>query len=252
MPAFTRKIATLAALAFALGTPALQAIAGLGLDQAEFAEAGDSTLRAAPYAFSIWGLIYAGLIAYGVRQAVAPDSPLFRAVGWPAVIAITGCGAWIVASALDARWASVAIILVSAAGAITALLRAANIERPASWLDRWTLFWPLGLLAGWLTTASALNILTVLTAEGLISGGAALPAAAAGLVAVCAVCITLVRRTIMPIIAVPVAWGLVGVFAAEQSDNEPVAYAALMGAALVAGFAAWLAAKRPMGLSAPT
>jgi len=241
-----RKTSVAAALAFALGAPALQAIAGLGLDQAEFAEAGDSTLRAAPYAFSIWSLIYAGLLAYTVRQALAPDGALWRAVGWPSVIAIAGCGAWIVASALDARWASVVIILASASACALALLRAAPIDRPASWKDRLTVFWPLGLLSGWLIAASALNILNVLTAEALIGEASARPAALIGLAAACVAAIVLVQRTMMPIIAAPVVWGLVAIFAAEQRMEPVTGYAALFGAIVLAGFAAWLASRRSL------
>ena len=53
---------------------------------------GDETLRAAGYAFSIWTLIYAGLIAYAAYQARpgAEDTPVLRRLGWLSALAIVG------------------------------------------------------------------------------------------------------------------------------------------------------------------
>ena len=59
----TRRLVVLAAALFAIIVPLVQNLAGLGLNQAEFAADGNSTLRVAGYAFSIWGLIYIGLLA---------------------------------------------------------------------------------------------------------------------------------------------------------------------------------------------
>ena len=57
-------------------------------------------------------------------------------------------------------WLTVAIILVSAAAAIVGLLRAAP---EAAGKDRLFAVLPVALLAGWLTTAAPLNILSALT-----------------------------------------------------------------------------------------
>jgi hypothetical protein len=64
-----RTLAVIAAVLFAIAAPALQAIGDLGLSASDFAGQGDSTLRAAGYAFSIWSLIYVLLVAYAVWQA---------------------------------------------------------------------------------------------------------------------------------------------------------------------------------------
>lgn len=69
-PQSTRRLVVLLAALFAIAVPAIQAAAGLGLTQAEFAAEGNTTLRVAGYAFSIWSVIYLGLIAYAVRQAL--------------------------------------------------------------------------------------------------------------------------------------------------------------------------------------
>lgn len=222
-----RTLMVVLAIAFAIALPAWQALAHFGLSQRDFAAQGDTTLRAEPWAFAIWSLIYAGLILYGLWQLWpgTKESPALRALAWPSVLAISGCGLWILASALDLRWLSVAIILVSAGALVMALARA---PRPTSRI----LFWPLCGLAGWLTIASALNVLTVMTAEGRIADPFAW--ALGGLAAVAFVGAAATWAIGSLAYTLPIIWGLIGVWSAEQADKPTVAVAAAgAGAALL-------------------
>jgi hypothetical protein len=223
-----RRLAVVCAVAAAILVPAVRAWLDIGLDQAEFASQGDSTLRASGYAFSIWGLIYLGLAAYAAFQFRARDTALIRAFGWPSVIAIGGCAAWIVASALNLRLASVAIILISAAAAIAPLLR-----RPtaAGTGERLLVLWPNAALAGWLTIASALAVITAATAEGLIAAGDARAWALGGVMAVLTVGMLVAIQARSAIYLVPIAWGLGGVYVAEKIDQPMTATLAAVGAA---------------------
>lgn len=237
-----RKLLVIAAVLFAIGAPSLQAVMGFGLSASEFAGQGDSTLRAAGYAFSIWSVIYLGFLAYAVVQALPrnDDSRLIQDVGLPSVIAIAGCGAWILASAFNARWLSVLIIVVSAVTLTTALIRTSRRDGRFGARERMFVLWPLGLLAGWLTIASALNILTVLTAEGLI-GPSPQIAAMAGIAIVALVGLLVLRATHLMAYGVPIAWGLVAVWVAEKAAKPEVALAALAAAVLVGAATAWQA-----------
>jgi hypothetical protein len=86
----SRRIAIPVIVAVAIAVLAFQAAFGLGLSQVEFASDGNSTLRAAGYAFSIWSVIDAGLIAYAGYQARphAADSPTLRSLAWPSAAAV--------------------------------------------------------------------------------------------------------------------------------------------------------------------
>jgi hypothetical protein len=240
-----RKLAVIAAVVFAIAAPAVQNLMDIGLSAAEFSRQGDSTLRAAGYAFSIWSLIYLGLAAFAVWQALPRNTsdPAIRALAWPAAFTITATGVWIFASALDARWATVAIIVAAAAVMILGLVRASRGRSTfLNWLLVW---WPLGLLGGWLTIASAVNILTVMTAEGMIPRADALLYAAAGLLAVAAVALWVLRRTAVLPYGAAVTWGLIGVWVAEQPNQPLVAWLALAGAVVVGLAALWWG--RPAG-----
>lgn len=234
-----RKLAVIAAVAFAIAAPAAQDSFGIGLSASQFADQGDSTLRAAGYAFSIWGLIYLGLAAYALWQALPRNTgnPAIKALAWPSVFSIAATGAWIFASAFNQRWLTVAIIVAAAAVMIVGLMRASRGK--STFLDWLLVWWPLGLLAGWLTVASAVNILTVLTAERTVTSDTALLAGAAGVLVTAAAALWVLRRTAAVPYGAAVVWGLVAVWVAERPGDPAIAWLALACAVAVGLAAAW-------------
>lgn len=233
----TRRLAVLAAAVFAVVVPIVQNLGGFGLSQAEFAADGNQTLQVAGYAFSIWGLLYLGLLTYAGRQALPQtgESLLINRLGWPSAVAMFGIGMWIVAAALNLKAASVVIIFASLLALLVPFLAVAGTIRTTGPMDRdrWFLIWPLAALAGWLTIASPLNLITAATAfDALPSFASPTAWAIAAIVATVLVGIevTLYLRTLA--YSLPIAWGLVGAFVAEQERNPVLGFTAL-GAAFV-------------------
>ena len=231
----TRRLVVLAAAVFALVVPLVQNLAALGLTQAEFASDGNSTLRVAGYAFSIWGLIYLGLLAYAVRQVLPQtgESTLINRMGWPSAVAFFGIGMWIVVAALNLKAASVIVIFASLVALLAPLLAYSGSIRALSRTDRdrLLLVWPLAALAGWLTVAAPLNLITTLTAFQALPEALS-PAAWAILAIVLTTGVALAVTASLRTIAypLPTAWGLLGAFVAEQTDKPAVAFTALAGA----------------------
>ena len=147
---------------------------------------------------------------------------------------MAGIGAWVVASAADAEWATVIIIFASLLVLLVPLVQNARLFWSDSIRRRALVAWPLALLAGWLTVASLVNLLTVLTSQDLISPGTG-PLWALGAVALAALTALFVTaRTRLWTYPVPIAWGLIGVFFAGRTDgNDLVAFAALGAAAVI-------------------
>jgi hypothetical protein len=230
-----RTLAIVGAAIVAVSAAPIITLSHFGLSAEMFADDGDQTLRAAGYAFSIWGLIYLGLLAFAVWQALpkTPETPALAAVGWPSMLAMTGCAAWLVAAALDAKLATVAIIVVAALAAISGLLKAAPLKSGLGVAGQRLVFWPLGMLAGWLTIASAINLLTVLTAYGVITGATAAAWATFGIAGVVVIALGVLWRLRHLAYGLPIAWGLAAVWVAERSAKPPVALAAAIGAAIV-------------------
>lgn len=234
----TRRLIVLGAALFAVIIGQAQMALGWGQTAAEFAADSDATLKVAGYAFAIWGVIYLGILVYAVRQVLPQtgESLLIDRFGWPSALAFAGIGLWIVAAALDAELATVVLIFGSLAALLVPLLRNAGAIRglPTRERDRWMVVWPLALLAGWLTVAAPLNLITVATGNG------DLPPAlsptmwamiAIAVVGVVALAVTQRIRTVA--YAIPVAWGLLGAFVAEQPRNPALAYFALGAAVAV-------------------
>lgn len=234
----TRRLIVLAAALFAVAVNYGVNAFGWGQTPGEFAQDSDETLRVATYAFSIWGVIFAGLLIYAVRQVLPQtgESDLIRRLGWPSVLALLGIGWWTVAAALDAEWATIVLIFGSLLALLVPLLGLAPAIRGLERFDRdrLTVIWPLAALAGWLTVASPVNLLTVLTGNGDLPPG--LPPTGWALLAVGAVVLAglaVAERLRTLAYPLPIAWGLVGAFVAEQERNPTLAYAALAAAAAV-------------------
>ncbi|MBD3835913.1 hypothetical protein [Brevundimonas sp.] len=234
----TRRLVVLAAAVFAVVVPLVQNLAGLGLTQAEFAADGNSTLRVAGYAFSIWGLIYLGILAYAVRQVLPQtgESDMIRRMGWPSAVAFFGIGLWIIVAALNLKAASVMVIFASLIALLVPLLALAPVARRLGRFerDRLLVLWPLAALAGWLTVAAPLNLITTLTAfEALPDALAPSGWAILAIVATTAVALSLTAAVRTLAYPLPPAWGLLGAFVAEQSEKPAVAFTALACAVLL-------------------
>lgn len=249
----TRRLIVLACAIFAVVIAQVQMLMGWGQTAAEFAADSDATLRVAGYAFAIWGVIYLGLLIYAVRQALPStgESELLTRLGWPSALALLGIGWWIVAAAFDWEIGTIILIFGSLLVLLVPLLANARAIRtlPRRDVERWTVVWPLALLAGWLGIAAPVNLLTVLTGNGDLP--TALSPTLWALVAVVvvmvkALAVTWALRT--PAFALPIAWGLLGVFVAEIERNAALAGGAVVasGVTLVGAFVLSFRLKSPI------
>ena len=228
----TRRLLVLAATIFAIVIGQAQVLLQWGQSPAEFAADSDATLKVAGYAFAIWGVIYLWLLVYAVRQALpgTGESKLIHRLGWPSVAALLGIGWWILAAAFDQEMATIVLIFGSLAVLLLPLLANAGTIRalPRADRDRWMTVWPLALLAGWLTIASPVNLITVATGNGWLPEVLSPTVwAILAIVVVAGVALGVTQRLRTLAYGLPIAWGLLGAFVAEQTRNPMLAYVAL-------------------------
>lgn len=174
------------------------------------------------WAFSIWGLIYLGLLAHAVYGLVrARHDADWAPMRLPLALSL-GVGTFWLAVAQIAPLAATAMIVFMTAFAIAALLRAPQ--------NRWACG-PVGLYAGWLTAATGVAIAVVLGGYGVLS---AQVAALGALVGVAALALgVLALRPGSWAYALGVGWALMGIIVANaQPLNLPVA--GLAGAGILA------------------
>jgi len=240
-----RQIAVISALGFTL-VAVLVGVGGLGGTEVENSQGGrlsaqGSFLAPAGPAFSIWSVIYLGLIGYAIWQALPGQraSARQRAVGWWIALTIVLNGLWLVAAQLlTIEWTVIVIVLLLIALGITFRLSVITRTPRAGLLDALLIDGVTGLHLGWVTLATVANIAAWLTGIAPESWADAAPAwGLAVLAAVAVIGIGIAWASgwrVAPGLAL--AWGLswlaVGRLTGEP-PNDVIGIAAIVVAAIV-------------------
>lgn len=137
-------------------------------DAAGGALAADATLIApATPAFSIWSVIYLGLLAYAVWQFLPGQSSAarHRRIGYWVAASLILNAAWILSIQFDLLPLSVPIIVILLAVLLRILLDL-TAQPATSRLDALITDGTLGLYLGWVAIATAANVTALLVASG--------------------------------------------------------------------------------------
>ncbi len=179
-------------------------------DAADGAFAATATLLApAGPAFAIWSVIYLGLLALGVYQALPSQrsDPRLQQTGWWIALTMLANTAWILVVQAGGVWASVAVILVLLAALVAVYARLLQ-SPPVTRAQRILLDGTMGLYLGWVSVATAANIAAAGTASGWRLPAASLLAALVVMVVtVVAVLVGLIGGGRWPF-SIAAAWGL--------------------------------------------
>lgn len=200
-----------------------------------------TSITPAGYAFSIWGLIFVGLLVYATWQLLPAQrtNPLPDAVAKPLALANLATAAWVVLFAFELILPSVAVMLVI----LAALALAYGQARPlvlAGAAPRWVSA-PLAVFLGWISVATVINLTIGLQRLGLQPGPETGVWLAYPLVAAVAVlALTLTAGYQDWSFALTAAWALVGIWGARLREEPTLAWITLAVAVAVAltGFAA--------------
>lgn len=242
-----RQIAVISALVFMLigamvgvgvfgGTPIAEAQGG--------ALAADATLLApATPAFSIWSVIYAGLAAYTVWQALPSQraSARQRSMGWWIALTMVLNGLWIVTVQVFTLWGTTLAIFVLLAALCVTFQRAVATRMPRGGIiDSLLIDGVTGLHLGWVAVASVANVAAWLTAIGPTEWADHSRAWGIGVLAVVAAIGFAIAWAsgwrVAPGLAL--GWGLVWIAVgrlADQPRSEEIGIAAIVAAVVVAG-----------------
>ena len=198
-------------------------------------------LTPAGYAFSIWGVIFTGLVVYAVWQLLPArrGAALPRQINALLTTAVLLTTAWTLVFSYELISLSLTVmllILLLLAQAYGRARRLVLLEAAPAWPT-----WFLSFYLGWITLATVLNVIFGLrdgfgfglgwSAAANAAVGYALLAVAAGLGGALA---WHFRDALLPL---PLAWGLVGTWQAQREATPGLALAALGAAALLLGAA---------------
>ncbi|TPG46366.1 hypothetical protein EAH89_25000 [Roseomonas nepalensis] len=218
---------------------------GLGTSIAAISAATRTPVVPAGYAFSIWTPIFILAVAYGIWQFLPANraSLLAQRTGWPLAGAFAANTLWQVVSQLlsSVGFGLFLIILAGLACALAALFIARNTPEEGIG-KRWIVTPLTGLLAGWLTAASFVNLSSAARAAGMMPehGIGATVFAVVILLAAggAAAALSWLLRRDATWFAVAIAWAFVAVVVANLGVNQVNIPAALAAAAMLALVAA--------------
>ena len=238
-----RQVAvTLSEVACVLGTLVGLGVLGKRVEESSGGRlSADATLIApAGPAFSIWSVIYVGLLAYTVWQWLPgrASDPRARATGWWAAASMLLNAAWLLVTQQGWLWASVGVIVALAL--VLKVLVARLTARPerSGLAERLVLDGTFGLYLGWVAVATCANVAATLVDGGMAAtGGTAEVTTLVVLAAVLGVATLYARRLGARLaVAAAIAWG-VGWVAVGRLGDEPrstvVGIAAIVVAVLV-------------------
>ncbi|MEJ8279024.1 hypothetical protein [Pseudonocardia spirodelae] len=217
-------LAILQVLVSAVGSSSIGAVAG------EF----PTPINAAGYAFSIWGLIYLGVLVYA-GYALLPGQrgrSVHRRIGWWVAASAVLNPLWILA--FTQGWVVTAQVVLVGLLVVLAVVHARLSHTVADgWGDRLAMRLPLALYLGWVSAATVIAVMVAGVAVGLPPDGA-LPQVAGILllVVLTAVALSVIGSTAgFAGFAAALCWALVAI----SVNDRPlvIAAVALVAAALI-------------------
>lgn len=207
-----------------------------GLNTGEISNRFDVYFVPAGYVFSIWGLIYLGLVAYAVYQALPSQrqNPRLRQTG--VLVAATGLAniTWLFLWHYE-QFPLTLVAMIALLGLLVAVyLRLGIGQTSVPVAETWTARVPFSIYLSWITVATVANVTAVLDfldwdGFGLAPEVWMLILLAA--VLVIAALVSLARRDVAYNLVI--LWALVGI-AVKHSGVILISVAALITAALVA------------------
>jgi hypothetical protein len=126
----------------------------------------------AGYVFSIWGVIYIGLLAYTVYQALPAlrENPRLRRTGWLVALSSLSNGVWIYFWHFG-HYALTLVTMLVLLGALIAIYLRLDLGRAhPSTAEKWSVSIPFSIYLGWITVATIANVTAVLSYYGWNGG----------------------------------------------------------------------------------
>lgn len=223
-------------------TLVMNTIAGVGLlfgrSPGEISDRLPNAFTPAGFTFSIWGLIFLGLIAFAAWQARADQrGPRLDAVAWPFLLSNLLNVSWLLAWHSLNLGASVAIMVALLGSLIWLSLRLDALKLRGA--EKFWLGAPASLYLGWIAVATMANVTAWLTSRGVTDGlwGLGPEAWSAVLVALASlVGVSLLVQKRDWVFAGVLGWSFFGVYAARPGADLVAAVIVVAAIGLVLAF----------------
>ena len=209
-----------------------------GLSAPEIADSFDVYFVPAGYVFSIWSVIYLGLIAYAVYQLLPAqrENPRLRQTGWWFVLSCAANSIWLYLWHYGYFALSVVVMIILLISLIAIYQRLGISRQAVSAGERWFVHLTFSIYLGWITVATIANVtafLDFINWDGLGVSAEIWTFIMLIVAVVVAGLMATFRQDIAYLFVL--IWAFIGI-GVEQSDTSQVANAAYLAAAIVAIF----------------
>jgi hypothetical protein len=155
-----------------LGTLTVNALANIlpinGVNTGQVSDSFNVYFVPAGYVFSIWGVIYVGLLAYMIFQLLPSqkESPRMQATGWWVALGGLANSTWIFLWHYGQFVGTLGAMLILLATLILVYLRLGTGVTKVSKLETWMVRVPFSIYLGWISVATIANVSDVLHYNG--------------------------------------------------------------------------------------
>jgi hypothetical protein len=206
-----------------------------GLNTGEISDRFQVFFVPAGYVFSIWGLIYLGLIAYGIYQVLPAqrENPRLRRVGYLFLLSCLANVAWLFLWHYEVFEFTLVAMLVLLFSLIAIYLRLEIGLESVTSGEKWAVQIPFSIYLGWISVATIANVTQLLYyldwgGWGIAPEVWAVIMLAAGVII--SALMSLTRRDIA--YSLVLVWAYIGI-AQKQSETALVATSALIATGLI-------------------
>lgn len=213
-----------------------------GITIKEISARYDNNFTPAGYAFSIWGLIYIGLLGFVcyalISKGEAHRTIIVNRIGWLFILSCLANSLWVIAWLNDYLGISVIMMVLLFISLMVIIIRT-RMELDAHPLKEYVfIYWPFAVYAGWITVALIANISAYLTKTGWNGWGipetywAIIMIILAGLVNI----IMVITRNLREFALVGI-WSLLAISVANPGGNYgPIRYTCYITIAVILAF----------------
>ncbi|HEX8638723.1 MAG TPA: TspO/MBR family protein [Pyrinomonadaceae bacterium] len=197
-----------------------------GIDPGAISDKYPTRITPAGYAFAIWSLIYAGLVAFSIYQALPKNADRFRSIRTVYILSCAANCAWLYFWHADRILVSVLVIFVLLGSLAFINVRLRETETHGEY---WFAKVPFGLYFGWVTAATILNATVALVYSNVRVSDSATNFIGAGLLLIAAALGVIIRFKLTNYFyPLAIAWALTAI-AVKQSGQTLIVAAAAVG-----------------------
>jgi translocator protein len=197
-----------------------------GITPAVISDKYPTLLTPAGYAFSIWSLIYVGLIGFSIYQARPANLVRFRPLRSLYIFSCTLNCIWIYFWHREQIAVCLGVILILCG---TLVFIRSRLYGLGSTGDIWLVILPFGIYLGWVTAASTVNLMVLLTYLKAVPSAGGERLVAITLIAIATAAALIARLTLKDYLApLAVAWAFTAI-AIKQSGNTSIVVATAVG-----------------------